>query len=134
MPADHAQSLNNLNAAFLPQQRAPTTRPNQPMSGPSPGPASDPLADPLWKQFDPPGSDEQQAEAARVADTANSDAWTFTAAQVAVQTRSRTKKTSAGPDAILPLFLAHSGEALYSALATVFNFSWRHSRHATSVA
>ena len=127
MPAGHIESLNNLNAAFLDSSVPPPLDPSSPRCGPAPGPTSDPLVDPLWAHFDPPGSDEQQAEAARVADTANSDAWTFTAAQVAVQTRSRTKKTAAGPDTILPLFLAYSGEALYSALATVFNFSWRHS-------
>jgi hypothetical protein len=127
MPTSHAQSLDNLNAAFLTSGIPPPPDASGPMSGPAPGPASDPLVDPLWNHFDPPGDDEQQATATRVANAANSDAWTFTAAEVAVQTRRRTKKTAAGPDTVLPLFLAYSGEALYSALATVFNFSWRHS-------
>ena len=35
--------------------------------------------------------------------------------------------TAPGPDAILPAFLRYAGPSLWSALATVYTFSWRHS-------
>lgn len=57
----------------------------------------------------------------------DSDSWVFTADDVAAQTQRRTCKTAAGPDAILPLFLRYGGQALWHALATVYNYSWRHS-------
>jgi hypothetical protein len=124
MPAGHVDSLNNLIDAFLRSSAPPPLDPTSPMAGITIDPASDPLVDPLWAHFDPPGDD---AAATRVADATNSDVWVFTAAEVAVQTRRRTMKTSAGPDAILPLFLPYGGEALHSALASIFNYSWRHS-------
>lgn len=57
----------------------------------------------------------------------DSDDWVFTADDVAAQTQRRTSKTAAGPDAILPLFLRYGGQTLWHALATVYNYSWRHS-------
>jgi hypothetical protein len=133
MPVTHVHSLNNLRDAFIRSSIPPPLDPTSPMAGPMPGPTSDPQTDPdAWARYDPPDPREAEqaalaARAAQAANEANSDTWVFTAAEVAVQTRRRTKKTAAGPDAILPLFLAYGGTALYAALASIFNYSWRHS-------
>ena len=120
MPASHAQSLDNLSRAFadssVPPPLAAPDRTSGPASGPTPGTGSDPTSNPT--------SSLEQEAAPDAAD--DSDSWTFTAEEVEQQTKSRTSKTSAGPDAILPRFLRYGGAALCSALATVFNYSWRH--------
>ena len=100
MPASHTQSLDNLCRAFIRS------------SIPPPLIAADP-ADAYDRQ-----------EAASCDDS--SDRWRFTADEVCAQTKRRTCKTSAGPDAILPLFLRYGGKPLWAALATVYNYSWRY--------
>lgn len=128
MPASHTQSLGNLCSAFIASSTPPPPR----SAWSTISPTSDPAVDPVWAKVDAlvdPLADNthQQRRAAQVARDADSDNWLFTPTHVAVQTKRRTKKTSAGPDAILPLFLPYGGESLYKALAAVFNYSWRHS-------
>ncbi len=100
MPTSHTQSLDNLSRAFIDSSVPPP-----------PPPAVQPTV-----HSSPPAPDID-----------DSDGWTFTAQEVEEQTKRRTCKTSAGPDAVLPLFLRYGGKALWCALAVVFNYSWRHS-------
>ena len=101
MPASHTQSLDNLTQAFVRSAEPPA----QAAAGSAPG-------------GDRP---------APAPDTDDSDSWVFTAAEVEEQTKRRTCKTAAGPDAVLPLFLRYGGKELWAALAAVYNYSWRHS-------
>ena len=120
MPASHAQSLDNLSLAFtnssVPPPLAAPSHTSSQASGSEAGSSSAPAS----------GRDRTPDQEAELDETDDSDGWTFTAAEVEEQTKSRTSKTSAGPDAILPLFLRYGGKAMCSALATVFNYSWRH--------
>jgi hypothetical protein len=99
MPTSHRQSLDNLCRAFINSSIPP----------------------PLVRED--PADTYDQLDAASCNDPSN--AWQFTAAEISAQTKRRTCKTSAGPDAILPLFLRYGGMPLWTALATVFNYSWR---------
>ena len=141
MPASHTQSLDNLCHAFIsssepppltvPCQHGPGTgfRPDAGQrSGQESGRGSGPSSVPSSGPDLPISSSNLSGPHQAAADSSDdSDDWTFTAEQVAEQTRRRTSKTSAGPDAILPLFLRYGGTALWTALAVVFNYSWRHS-------
>jgi len=131
MPVSHPQSLNNLCTAFLRSSVPPAPHAGYAYIDAFSDPAVDTTAwdsvDALDAALDSSTRHIRQRRAAQVAASADSDSWSFTAVQVAVQTKRRTKKTSAGPDAVLPLLLPYGGEALYAALAAVYNYSWRHS-------
>ena len=106
MPADITEALDNLCGAFI----------------------ADSEPRPLDARTTQQLCDTARALHATAASSSDaSDSWTFTAEQVEQQTQRRTCKTAAGPDAILPLFLRYGGETLWAALATIFNYSWRHS-------
>ena len=115
-----------------PQQRPPPAHADYPAHI---EPFSDPATHPdVWAKVDELvlGLDDdtrrhREERADAVAAAADSDTWEFTAVEVAVQVKRRTRKTSAGPDAVLPLLLPYGGGTLYKALATVYNYSWRHS-------
>ena len=131
MPASHEQSLDNLCAAFI---RDSTPLPlADPPDLPNHSPAARPHDSRRPHVDNPPAThrrltgDLSATHQRAASQPHSSDGWTFTAEQVAAQTRRRTCKTSAGPDSVLPLFLRYGGEALYTALASVFNYSWRHS-------
>ena len=132
MPASHHQSLDNLCAAFVRSSVPPPAHADYPAHI---EPFSDPATHPdVWAKVDELvlGLDDvtrrhREERADAVAAAADSDTWEFTAVEVAVQVKRRTRKTSAGPDAVLPLLLPYGGGTLYKALATVYNYSWRHS-------
>ncbi len=121
MPIDHTHSLTNLCSAFVANGTPP------PLPTPPDAARLESSTDAERQRL--PQSDDHHRSAHRSAATADdsSDSWTFTPAEVAVQTRRRTCKTSAGPDTVLPLFLRYGGQALWAALAAIFNYSWRHS-------
>ena len=119
MPASHAQSLDNLCSAFIHSSQPPPAHPE--------APGQDPTTIHTDPSTDPPAAAAGRRTELRAVEAASSDSWTFTAAEVAMHTKGGMQKTSAGPDSILPLFLRHGGPALHSALAAVFNYSWRHS-------
>ena len=55
-----------------------------------------------------------------------SDDWTFTPATVEEQCTYQHTNSAPGCDAILPILLTHAGKAMYAALSSIFNYSWRH--------
>lgn len=101
MPASHAQSLDNLCAAFIRASAPPAQQVHR-------------------------GEDRYEGDGGADDAADGSDHWTFTAEQVGEQTKRRTRKTAAGPDAVLPAFLPYGGHTLWAALAAVYNYSWRH--------
>ena len=103
IPNSHSHSLDNLCSAYISNSRPSAQAPNH-------------------TDMYPPRTTHTAANTQHA-----SDMWTFTVASIEDRVKSRTCRTSAGPDAILPLFLRYGGVPLWTALATVFNYSWRHS-------
>lgn len=108
LPTSHSASLDNLCTAFL-------------NNGVPPPPSNQADYDALHHQV------EQWAHHASPSIPAHaSDAWAFTAQDVERQCTTQHTNTAPGPDAILPVFLAHAGDAAWTALATLYTFSWQH--------
>jgi hypothetical protein len=109
LPVSHAESLDHLCSAFI-------------ANGTPPPPSSQSAQSALEQQV------ASWASAANPTIPPHpSDAWFFTAAQVQGQCTQQHINTAPGPDALLPAFLRYAGPALWSALAAVYTFSWRHS-------
>jgi len=109
LPADHDTALDHLCSAFL--------------ANGVPPPAADAAAYAATCQRVAHWAAPLPAAAA---DAPASDAWTWTAAQVKQQCCSQPTNSAPGPDALLPVFLAHAGDAAYAALASLYTFSWQH--------
>ena len=109
LPNSHAESLDNLCAAFI--------------ANGTPPPPSDPAAHAALEQ--------------QVADWASpakptipdhpSNSWTFTEEDVKTQCTQQHMNSAPGPDAVLPAFLRHAGRSMWAALAAIYTFSWQHS-------
>jgi Endonuclease-reverse transcriptase len=55
-----------------------------------------------------------------------SDDWRWSGRDVANQCLHQHERSAPGPDSVLPVMLAHAGDAAFRALASLFNFSWWH--------
>jgi hypothetical protein len=108
LPTSHAASLDHLRAAFL-------------ASGVPPAP-TDPAAYTALTQR----VDQWADSAGPTIPLHPSDGWAFTTADVKEQCTHQHTNTAPGPDALLPIFLAHAGEAAWAALAALYTFSWTH--------
>jgi hypothetical protein len=109
LPSDHPTSLDHLCTAFL-------------GNGVPPPPSDQTRYDALVQRV------EQWANPSSPSIPPHpSDAWTFTAEEVKSQCTSQHTNSAPGPDALLPVFLKHAGDAAWSALATIFTFSFTHS-------
>jgi endonuclease/exonuclease/phosphatase family metal-dependent hydrolase len=110
LPVDHAASLDNLCTAFVQNSNPPP--PSDPSSYQSLEQRVLSWADPLHPFPISPHA---------------SDNWTFAPAEVKEQCTKQHTKTAPGPDSILPLFLKHAGLSTWTALSTIFTFSWTYS-------
>ena len=111
LPANRPAALTNVATAFIASSRPPK-------------PPDDPTAYATTRQ-----RVQDWGDPAHPATTPahTSDAWTFTADQVREQCTRQHTNTAPGPDAILPIFLKYAGPAVWSALAALYSFSWKHS-------
>ena len=109
LPTDHHASLGNLCTAFL-------------GNGVPPAPSDQTRYDTLVQQV------EQWANPSLPSiPPHHSDAWTFSADEVKTQCTSQHTNSAPGPDALLPVFLKHAGDAVWTALAAIYTFSFTHS-------
>jgi len=109
LPDSHAASLSNVCTTFI-------------ANGIPSAPA------------DPAAHSALSAQVAAWADPAHptipphaSNGWSFSEADVKEQCLKQFVNTAPGPDSILPVFLRHAGHAVWSALSTLYIFSWTHS-------
>ena len=112
LPSSHEESLDHLCSAFI-------------RNGTPDPPATATLQAALVRQRQQ--VDSWASPAQPTIPPHASDAWVFTLAEVQEQCTRQHTSTAPGPDALLPTFLRYAGHAVWSALAAMYTFSWRHS-------
>ena len=118
LPIDHAGALNNVAAAFIANSQPPEL-PSDIDQYTATVRRVEAWADPAHPSLIDPSQPPLPAHV--------SDSWTFTKEEVEGQCKGQYVNTAPGPDTILPVFLKHGGDALWSALAALYTFSWQHS-------
>jgi hypothetical protein len=109
LPADHSSSLDNLCAAFL-------------GNGVPPPPSDQSSYDTLVQRVNHWATTPSPSIPPHPSDT-----WSFTADEVKQQCTTQHTNSAPGPDALLPVFLKYAGDAVWTALASIYTFSFTHS-------